>query len=110
MVSCYLVANMLSIVYTVWEFAHFESLFGTGPFFALARDSINILYVIVGLVRLPIYVWCNLKFRQEIRLISSVRCVSFCTHGQLKSLRHAIANRALGDRFILAQAVSQMII
>ncbi len=73
-VTTYLVGNAPSVLVTTWEFVAPSNLhsIANGTFYGFFTEVVSILTVLVGTLRLPIYLYCNWKIRREFRGFS--RC------------------------------------
>ncbi|KAI1708221.1 7 transmembrane receptor (rhodopsin family) domain-containing protein [Ditylenchus destructor] len=65
-VFTYLLANVLNVVLTFWEYINMEALMNDYvAFYTFGVDTVSILTILAGALRLPIYVCCMPQLRKE---------------------------------------------
>lgn len=65
-VFTYLLSNILNVVIILWEYIDYEGLtIDMGDFYLFAVDTVSILTIFGGALRLPIYVTCQSNLRRE---------------------------------------------
>uniref|UniRef100_A0A7E4ZRN2 G_PROTEIN_RECEP_F1_2 domain-containing protein n=1 Tax=Panagrellus redivivus TaxID=6233 RepID=A0A7E4ZRN2_PANRE len=67
LVMTYLMANVLNVILTIWEYIEMNSLMSMYAFYTFSVDSISILTILAGAFRLPIYVTSQPQLRNEFR-------------------------------------------
>ena len=90
LVTCtYLLANVMNVLVTVWEFVDYESLFlpHIRPFYTMSSDIVSLLTVLASCSRLPIYCSCNSSLRHEIA--DALKKAFCCRRRKLPGFRRA---------------------
>uniref|UniRef100_A0A914WU96 G-protein coupled receptors family 1 profile domain-containing protein n=1 Tax=Plectus sambesii TaxID=2011161 RepID=A0A914WU96_9BILA len=88
-VLSYLLARSLDVFITVWEYFDHDTLSGGyAMFYALSVDMISLLTMVSTTLRLPIYCFCNVGIRQEVKIIlgNLFRPICVCLYNKNKEL------------------------
>ncbi|CAG9540677.1 unnamed protein product [Cercopithifilaria johnstoni] len=74
-VCTYLLANMLSVIITIWEHTDETSLFSNFlDFYIFSVDAVSLLTIVACVLRLPIYASCQPALRAEMIYFAKAYC------------------------------------
>ena len=97
-VFCYLIANVLNVVVTVWEVIDFEGLrVEYYKVYTYAADTVSLLTILMCALRLPIYLLFNQQMRTALRGVCCCCCPVKRPAGQERNSTTAQRRNRWGD-------------